>query len=1089
MKRLIYAFLFLLTFGVLVSCTTKVYKLNVNFDSTKGTVTYTQANKDDGYTENTEVTIQVTPFEEYEIKTVVLDGEEVKLTNGTYTFVINKNTEVSVEFSEKVVEPTSYTVEVKVNNEECVKYELLYNDGTTTSDGKFLNGTNITLKVEKVEDSKLLGVKVNNVDVELTEGTYQFVVESDILIEISAEMIDKSFPLSALTSMQSSFEIIGAYHLYYAVSGVELFHSIQTTFDETSVHQVETDLSTGEILYDIKIVNHNGVCATPSINLQNEVVYYDSEELFINFDNPFKDLTIDDFVYVEEGKFELVNKKDETAMCITGWNETIASFYVYVEEGFIVNVEINTTQIEESDEESYYSVYRFEVFDYGTASTNIRVEPYERVLEHDALEVALAAITNNYTVNHRDIWEGEEDIVYNVLVDAKGTYSDYVEEGLTYGYVELNGYVYQFSYDGTTVTIGDPLGNITSIADVQSDFSAFNVALFEYVGEETYVVRDASLASVIVPWIGEDYDTQKLGQYATSLKIILKEGKLYQVIFEYLVYGQEGTVVLTYSQFGETEITIDFSNCVQVSVLDEYIGVWTNENHEVIVTKEGFTIDGVVFIVEGYEEGIFYGTLGESVIYVVKWTENELAIYDENGSLSYIVGLEKTPEEVVVPENYKGVWASEEHKIIVQTNVIVVDGEEFVVTGYTEETGLIGKYQGKTYYLVLVDDEISTELFFTTNDLEEFFSVTKTAETYIEIPKEYVGTWKNNDETMVVEITFMGITINGLEYTISTYDELYGFTGTYNGVKDYMVAPYYSADKIQIGTMEQNYVCTKVEEKPVPPVEITIPTEQIGTYVGEVNGVTYEIIVTETAITINGVEYILTAFDEYEGFTGMYNNEEIYLMYVGAYGEDPTTMYMFNEDASVFIACIKEETGLIVEIPEEQFGTYVGEVNGSEYKVVIDKGLITINGVEFIPESYDEMKGYTGKLAGETYIVVYLAPWYDYPAQVEVKNSDGSLDVICDKDGGEVPPVNPTVQAEHVGTYTGEKNGVTYDIEITLDGIIVNGVKYEITAYDSYEGYTGTYNGEEYYIVYYETYVIFMDSSFSFYVQCNKTQN
>lgn len=70
-----------------------------------------------------------------------------------------------------------------------------------------------------------------------------------------------------------------------------------------------------------------------------------------------------------------------------------------------------------------------------------------------------------------------------------------------------------------------------------------------------------------------------------------------------------------------------------------------------------------------------------------------------------------------------------------------------------------------------------------------------------------------------------------------------------------------------------------------------------------------------------------------------------------------------------------------------------------------------------------------------------------------------------------------------------KKNGVTYDIEITLDGIIVNGVKYEITAYDSYEGYTGTYNGEEYYIVYYETYVIFMDSSFSFYVQCNKTQN
>ena len=1176
LKKIFYTFLLALSLVILASCNSKkTYSLNVEFDSTKGSVTYTEADKEGKYTEGTDVIITVKPLENFEVESITVNNQPVEFVSNMYIFGISEDTSVVVTFKEKIVEPTSYSVAVNVGDEQAIDYELTYAPEAIDENGKFLNGAEVVLNVSVKENYKLNEIKLNGEAIALVDGKYQFVVTSDVVIEISTVAIDTTFPLSALTSMQTSFDAIGAYHLYYKVSGEEVFASIQATFEENEVHLVEMDLNTGEVTYDQQFVNHNGLCSTPTINLKNEVVYHDSTEPFENYDNPFKDLKVEDFVYVEDGKFELVNKKDETSTCITGWEETIQSFYVYVENGKIVRMEITTGEIKVDDTETYHSIYNFDVMDHNEAKTNIRTEPYEKVAEHTALEQALALVKNNYTVNHRDIWEGEEDIVYNVLVDAKGTYSDYVESGLTYGYVELDGYVYPFSYDGTTVTLSDPIAGYSSSADVQADFSAFDVALLEYVGQDTYVARDSQLAAAIATWVGEDYDTQMLGQYATSLKIILKDGKLYQVIFDYLVYGQAGTVVLTYSKFDETEITIDFTNCVKVSVLDAYIGVWSNADHKIVVTQEGITIDDVEFVVGAYEEGVFYGTVNGVDTYLAKWTENELAVYDKDGNMSYIVSLEQEPVKVVVPEAYKGVWANEEHKIIVQTNVVIVDGEEFVLTGYTEETGLIGKYQGKAYYLVLVDDAQSTELYFTTNDLSEYYAVTKTTETYIEIPESYVGTWKNSDETMVVEITFMGIVINGLPFTIASYDEFYGFTGTYNGVSDYMVAPYYSADTIQIGTMEENYVCTKVVDTPKPPVEITIPEEQYGTYVDAAGE--YTVVVNNEKITINDVEYVITEFDEYQGFTGTYNGEVLYLMYVGAYGEDPDTMYIFNEDGTVYIPCARqagapsvtineahlgtyqgikndvtytivvtkdaitinevvfdlksvsefgeyeglynnatyylayteaygdskanfalfnedytfyvqcekvEQTSGVV-IPADQFGTYVGKVGETDYQVVISENSITLNGEAFVPSSYSEMEGYVGKVGEETYYVIYMGPWGSYPAQVQVKNADESLNVTCDIVGSDTP-TTPTIQASDIGTYEGTKDGVTTTVVITAEKITVNGTDCVLTAYDSYEGYTITYNDAEYFIIIYDGYIMFMNAASYDYVQCDK---
>lgn len=1280
-KRIFYAFLFVFAFAILASCQETTYQLVVSFDSTKGNVTYTDENHKNGYLANTNVTISVEAFENYVVDKVVVDDTEVELKNQQYTFAMNKDIKVRVVFKEvEVIVPVTYGVTVSVTNEGCVDYRLDYDKLALFGD-KFIEGSNVELVVELKENCELISVKVNGEEVELIDGKYQFTVNKETTIVIDAMkavVIDKNFYQSTLDAMLKSFEATGSYHMYYTNNTEEVHNMIQTIFEENKVYQKEVNLLTGEVLYDLPAVNHNGLYAVPSINLKNEVVYTDSEESFDDYDNPFKDLTVSDFEFVEEGKFKLINKQKEVAMCLTGWNESIASFYVNVENGLIVSIEI-TTELIDDGTDTYYSVYNFGVFDHGTAETGIIDKPYEKTAEHEALEKALSKITNNFTVNHLDIWEGEDDVVYNVYVGENAIYADYYEGDVLkgYGYVELDGFVYPFEYDGTVVTISDALSQYETIEDAKANFQAFNVALLKYEGNETYVARTPEIASAIAMWIGEDYDTQMLGYYVNALKIILKDGELYQITFDYLVYGYSGTVVLTYSDVDKTVVDIDFSNYVKVSVLDPFVGTWINDSHKVIITKDGITIDGEAFEVVEYDKeyDIFTGTVNGVTRFIQKWTDNELAIYDENGSMLFIVGYEKAPEKVVVPEEYKGVWANEEqgHKAIVQTNVIIIDDEEFKVLSYTEYTGLVGQYKGATYWLVLVNDEESTELFLTTPDLSNFYSMTKTNETYIEIPEKYVGTWKDAEEKMTVEITFMGIMINGLEYKITSYNDFEGFTGTYNGIKDYMIAPFYSDDKIQIGTMAENYVCQKVEQN-TRPSDVEVQEEHIGTYKGtSEDGTIYEIVVTKEKIMINGVEYILTAYDEYEGYTGTLDGAEFYLMYVLAYGDDPTSMYLFDEEVNIFVQCpLQEETG--VEVNPNHYGTYVGSKdditytfvlsaegltlngekytitsiseygeyvitynnenlyisyyeayqndpaslivvnedyslyfacykqegdtpinslidpshvgtykgtdNGVEYVVVITEDKITINGEEFVAESYTEMGGYVGKLGTEAYTVVYCGPYppMGYPAQVEVINETKELDVWCDivengsttssvqkehmgtykgtkndveyvivitedkimlngveyaiteiteygeyvinyndadlyllyneayndnpaslfvsnmdyslyftcyKQDGETP-VESLINPSHVGTYKGTKDGVEYVIVITEDKIMVNGVEFVVTDYDDYEGYTGTYNGEEYFMSYYETSqtMNFMSGDFKFYVQC-----
>lgn len=109
-KRLIVAFLCLAlvltgTLLVVVACGEEGYSITASFNSQEGTVTYTDQQQNRRYAADEQVTVTVTPNENYQVQSFKVNGDEQPLADGTYTFNITQNTEIVVTF-----EPTDTDV-------------------------------------------------------------------------------------------------------------------------------------------------------------------------------------------------------------------------------------------------------------------------------------------------------------------------------------------------------------------------------------------------------------------------------------------------------------------------------------------------------------------------------------------------------------------------------------------------------------------------------------------------------------------------------------------------------------------------------------------------------------------------------------------------------------------------------------------------------------------------------------------------------------------------------------------------------------------------------------------------------------------
>ncbi|MDE5565702.1 MAG: hypothetical protein K2I77_01830, partial [Anaeroplasmataceae bacterium] len=369
-------------------------------------------------------------------------------------------------------------------------------------------------------------------------------------------------------------------------------------------------------------------------------------------------------------------------------------------------------------------------------------------------------------------------------------------------------------------------------------------------------------------------------------------------------------------------------------------------------------------------------------------------------------------------------------------------------------------------------------LYFARNDLSDYYQLYLTSQSIgFEIPTSYVGIWENEDDDIRIVIRYSGITINGEAYVITSYDQNDGFVGTLGNITGYMIAPYFTTDKLQVGTMSNNSVVTKISDNPKDE-DTKIYEVHYGYYEGTAEDDTkYTILINANGIFINGEKYTITQSSDVS-YDGIWQGDVWYLIY-----DYVDTMALMNSDGSVYIACvITDNPNPGVEIDSAHYGTYVS--SNEAYTVVVSSDGITINGEAFVLTEYDELDGYIGMYNGEKCYLSYVD--YTDPVAMALFNEDYSLYVMCSLTSTTPDdPDTPEVQPEHVGTYVGSQDGTTYTIVVTEDGITINGDTYTITAYDEYEGYTGTWNNEEWYLQYYTTSMMLLNSDFSVHATCN----
>lgn len=685
------------------------YNFAINYINEQVNVTVNDSEPSTKYREGTILTITLNPKTGYELDSFILNNEEVTVTNNQYLYKITTDTTIFINMKTS----EGYSLEIKGTPE--FNYEVT----DPNQNGKYLKETKIDLKITNPNNYELENVLVNNKEVTVTDNKVSFTINENTIVEVIFKSTITNIDEDALKSIQGDVLISGIYEMEYPDYDKITKTKLTTIFEGEKVHQEEYSFDYEKTIYDVTYYNKNGLVATTEINIKNEVVEDVSSESFADYDNPFKDLNVSDFEYNEDGYYYLKTNLDETAAAITGWDETISEFKLKVENGKVVKIIITTSIMTDYYDDYYIVTYDLDVTEHGTAKV-VEVKPYEHLDAHDTLKTALEKIGYNYTVTHLDEEPDYEDIEYKSYILENIVYCGYESSGTTTGYLEKDGNVYDFTYDGTTVTIHDPL-DFDSFKDIQSDFKGFAAEIFTYAGDGRYVIKNSDFIAEVAYLIGYDYDVKKLGYYATSFEIILKDNTLYQIKYDYLVWGQEGTVTLTYSDFNTTVCPIKLDTIEQVTVFDQYAGTYVTEDkkHTVIIAENSIKIDNVEMDIEGFDttDEMFYGTLNNVDAYVIQYFgKSELWI--EYGETGYVVSNESLYLGTTSPTEYYGTFKSDEHTIEVSAEGITFDGKKLELLCYEYLTGVVCKLDGvKYYFFVDVDEDDNIICYFVRPDL------------------------------------------------------------------------------------------------------------------------------------------------------------------------------------------------------------------------------------------------------------------------------------------------------------------------------------------------------------------------------------
>ena len=855
---------------------------------------------------------------------------------------------------------------------------------------KYNDGDLITLKFfakDSSYDYSKISVKVNGSTFAVYDNEYSFnITENTVIDTIYAkkseepdrpdkpEKPESNFPLS---SLKGRLRLTGEYAYDHSNDEYDKEFFIETVYGNNVISVTESDKNTGEVYYDYVYKKDNRTIKMVVRTIDNKIQEVPSDSLFKDYYNPFDlDLvTADDFTEEEKGVYSLkitesnTEKVNKIATAITGWNERIKEFLFTEENGVITKIHIVTEElypIQGNTEDHYHSTYEFTLSEHGTADVDeAKLKPYPRTENHEILDTALknAAAASGYAVHHHGHEVGYEEPEGGETRPGYGdtNYFVYSTEDMVYdafkgeqhGFKVLASdsgteYVYPFDYDEATgeLTISDPVN--TTIAELKADFTGFKVELFRYAGKDSngldeFILRENTTATYIAPCFALGNE-KKQYSYATDFTIKLNNGVLDTVIFTYKTYGIEETVTLRYDFNAELDFPeLDFANATKVSVFDDFVGQYKDEEGNFCeVTKGSFILNGETVTITSVDKStgqiIFTCSWNGNIVYISKLSTKQLyvQIFSANETLIDVYKLDAVEtQEVSIPEEMHGVWKIDNdaedlhYEFTIHEHALWCNEEELPLISYKESEGLTVKYGSSTVYFydvgkdddgyfmsVLIIEEGGTYVRFTVNKEDKSAG--------IEIPTEYVGVYLSEDLTFKVVIEYGSIKINGMEFKPASFDKQNGFIGTYGEYADYGIS-FYSLFGV---------------------------TDKDKLVVGRTNGDEYTVVV-RTKSTKN--DYIGT-------WTGTYEYE------------------LYDEEGKL----IKDENGKVVTVKED-------------YLIVITDVSITVNGVDYPVKFNDEGYGYELHLPNNPYTVYILFRYNQYGNPIMVMYDDNVLLVLLTK--------------------------------------------------------------------------------------------
>ena len=754
--------------------------------------------------------------------------------------------------------------------------------------------------------------------------------------------VPETISQQALASVQTAVEINGTYSLFGYT------HDFTTIFSETSYYNAETYFNDD---YPEVVVPYSEV----NVLLENDEVYLlqskaDNTETKTKidyewsiFENPFQDLTVDDFIYDElfDCYSVATNKQLALGNAVTNWNHTEPVEMTVTVENDVITSMTATLSTEYDGDITYEMTFS----NHSTAKAPSVT--YETKPEHEALQTAFEAFNNqNYTVTVSDEAYSEEDKPYDVTYHIYRTDSAWYHDYEEIGYAHYNDAIYDFSVENDVAVLGTEFTEFNPFSYTPS----LEVApeLFTLVEEGTYKLTNSFLVPIVMPSFAISSDLYSLGgYYGMDFYVYVDNGTLTGFSFNYNVQTLYACVTATFSEVGTTEMPfeIDFGepggeDPTLPVIPTEYIGNYSGElsqgtfNGETAITIEitadTITVNGVEATITAYDAYEGFTLILNDVEYYLYNMNYDGGIELAFMSADYeVMGLNITKDSsgedpdpsVTIPTEFIGTHTGTLSQgtfngetaitIEITADTITVNGVEATITAYDAYEGFTLTIDGNVYYLMNGDYSGGVSLAFMSEDysiIGSGFIKDSTGEEpggedpdpSVTIPTEFIGTHTgtlsqgtfNGETAITIEITADTITVNGVEATITAYDAYEGFTLTIDGNVYYLMNGDYSGG-VSLAFMSEDYsiigsgfIKDSTGEEPGgedPDPSVTIPTEYIGTFSGELTSGTFydetaiEITITASTITINGKEATITAYDETEGFTLMIDDVEYYL--------------------------------------------------------------------------------------------------------------------------------------------------------------------------------------------------------------------